>query len=212
VTAILDQQRILVVDDFLDAPTCRQVNTELRFTWWQPSTVANRNALGDVVTFRSRKRTSWSAQQEYFSAQLIELLDDIERRVSESYRLDRAFLEPWQAVRYEIGGQFDLHHDAGLFADEEAGERVTTVLIYLHSPVEGGGTQFPDLGHTTGARAGRLMLWRNLTPDGHIDERMRHRALPLLSGQKAILTTWERQRSTNRRTTPSLEVAHGSRR
>jgi prolyl 4-hydroxylase len=196
---------LVVVDDFLDAATCRQLNAELEFTWWQRSTVVNRNRSGTVVSFRSRTRTSWSAQEEYFSAELVELLGAIEGRMCAAYDLRRPCLEPWQAIRYDPGGHFDLHHDGGLFGADVGGERRTTVLLYLQTPEAGGETEFPDLGRTVTACAGRLVLWRNLTADGDIDQRLRHRALPVLAGHKAVLTTWERQHSTNRAITPTTK-------
>lgn len=189
----LDAQRLLVVDDFLDAAQCRALNRELEFTWWQPSRVVNRNVFGEIVSFRSRRRASWSAQQEYFPVELGALLDGIALRIESAYGLDRTHFEPWQAIRYGPGEHFEVHHDGGLFGDDDAGERQTTVLLYVQTPDAGGATDFTDLGRTVAARAGRLVLWRNLTDDGCLDERMRHQALPVLAGRKTVLTTWERQ-------------------
>lgn len=183
-----------MVDGFLNDGTCRQIAFELGFAWWQDSVVINRDRRGDVVSFRSRSRNSLTAQEEYFPAELMELLATIEARLYERHALDPLRLERWQATRYSKGGHFSLHHDGGLFADEPAGERRTTVLIYLSTPTRGGETEFPDLGLAVAARAGRLVLWDNLDVDGRPDQRLRHRATPVLSGHKTVLTTWERER------------------
>ena len=146
-----------------------RISAELEFTWWQRSTVVNRDRSGKIVSFHSRTRSSWSAQEEYFPAELVELLGEIELRVCASFGLRGPCFEPWQAIRYDLGGHFDLHHDGGLFGEDVGGERRTTVLLYLETPDAGGEIEFPDLGRTVAAHAGRLMLWRNLTADGDIE-------------------------------------------
>ncbi len=185
---------LCVVDDFLDEATAMQIATELGFAWWQESRVINRDGLGDVVTFRSTSRHSETAQQEFFPEELHDLLATIEHRLLDEHALDPSRLEWWQAVRYPSGGHFDLHHDGGLFGHEPAGERRRTVLIYLSTPTEGGETVFPHLGRIVEARAGRLVFWDNLDADGVPDTRLQHRAMPVLSGHKTVLTTWERER------------------
>jgi hypothetical protein len=62
----------------------------------------------------------------------------------------------------------------------------------VHSPDEGGSTWFPDLHLAVAARAGRLLAWQNLTPDGSPDPAMDHVARPVRKGHKIALTTWAR--------------------
>ncbi len=183
-----------VVDGFIDAATCLQLRRELEFTWWSTSTVVNRDPLGGMVDFVSRTRLSQTARQRFFSDQMAPVVADIQNRVCERFALDSRRLEEWQALRYPVGGHFDEHHDGGLFAFESAGDRMTTVLLYLESPDLGGETVFSQLGLVVEPLEGRLLVWRNLTPDGRLDPAVRHRAAPVRRGRKVVLTTWERER------------------
>jgi prolyl 4-hydroxylase len=185
---------VRVVDGFLDDAECAGIRAELSFAWWRDSVVINQDRLGDIIAFRSGSRQSSTAHQDYFPDQLRPVLAELEDRICDAESLDRINLESWQAIRYPVGGHFDLHHDGGLFGHEPAGERRTTVLIYLDTPAEGGETEFPDLDLVVQSRAGRMVTWDNLRPDGTIDRRLRHRARPVLAGHKTVLTTWERER------------------
>jgi prolyl 4-hydroxylase len=185
---------LTVVDGFVDSDTCGQLRRELEFTWWRSSTVVNRDPSGGMVSFVSASRTSRTAMQRYFSDEMSPLLAAIQDRACELFALDPCRLEEWQALHYTAGGHFDEHHDGGLFATEPAGDRRTTVLLYLDSPVRGGQTVFPRLGCAVQPIEGRLVVWHNLTEDGRPDSLMRHRAEPVLEGQKLVLTTWERER------------------
>jgi hypothetical protein len=196
-----------IVDGFLDQSTCARVRAELEFAWWRDSTVVQQDRLGDVLAFHSKSRQSATAHQDYFPEQLGPALEGIEHRLCAREALDRANFEPWQAIRYPIGGHFDLHHDGGVFGREPAGERRTTVLIYLSTPTEGGETEFPDLDLVVEARTGRLVTWNNLGPDGTVDLRLQHRARPVVSGEKWVLTTWERERPV--RSIPVLSTTRG---
>ena len=108
--------------------------------------------------------------------------------------IDVARLEQWQALRYGYRTGFRRHHDAGLFASEPAGERTTTLLLYLHAPAVGGSTWFPNLHLSVEPRPGRLLAWHNLTPEGKPDPVMEHVARPVRKGRKVALTTWVRER------------------
>src|SRR3954466_7944925 len=87
--------------------------------------------------------------------------------------------EAWQATRYRPGGRFEPHFDAGYWGGDPAGEREWTALLYLDAPRRGGGTRFTELDLSIEPRAGRLVLWRNLLPDGTPDPRMKHAGEPV---------------------------------
>lgn len=182
------------VDGFLDHPTCSRLADELDFALWRPSTVVSRSPRGDLVIITSRRRHSRTAEQEWFGPEVRQEIHRLEGRACRRLGLRRAHLEPWQAVRYGHRDRFEVHHDSGLFADDPAGERVLTLLLYLQTPAEGGSTVFPELGLRIAAVAGRLVAWRNLLPDGTPNPAMRHAASPVRKGAKTILTTWARQR------------------
>ena len=102
-------------------------------------------------------------------------------------------LEPWQATKYQIGGKFDYHLDAGYWTKHPAGERILTFLIYLTTPQKGGGTRFRALDLYVEANAGRLLVWNNLFSDGNCNHMMIPSFTPLEKGEKITLVSWRRE-------------------
>jgi prolyl 4-hydroxylase len=118
----------------------------------------------------------------------------VEDQLARSFELDVADLEWWQATRYPVGGMLGYHLDSGYWDDHYAGDRVATFLLYLTTPLEGGGTHFRALDVLVEAQAGRLLAWNNLFPDGRPNHSMIHAGTPVMAGDKVTLVTWQRQR------------------
>lgn len=190
----LDRERISWRDDVLTADECREIVDELDYALWRRSTVLSAARNGRVRTHLSGGRTSESTTQFWFTDELQARLSAIEAAICCALGVEVARLEQWQALRYSYRTGFQRHHDAGLFASEPAGERTTTLLLYLHAPGAGGSTWFPNLHLSVAPRPGRLLAWRNLTPDGRPDPAMEHVARPVRKGRKVALTTWVRER------------------
>ncbi|MGY2026014.1 prolyl hydroxylase family protein [Nocardia gipuzkoensis] len=190
----LERNGILLADHYLGDRQIKTILKELEFAWWRRSSVVQRHGSGDLQVFESANRTSEGTDQRWFGPTLTQHVGRIEARLCRDFGLSRSLLEPWQAVRYHTGEHFGLHHDAGLFASETGGERVLSFVLCLKAPREGGATYFPDLDRLVDTRAGRLIVWNNLLPDGSVDPTKRHAATPAHRGRKVILTTWSRQR------------------
>lgn len=190
----VERSGIAWVEGYLDNREAEAVADGLKSVFWRRSEVVRRGVGGDLESFSSDTRTSEGAAQRWFSPKLKKRVDVIQARLCQDFGIDPAFLEPWQAIRYHPGARFGIHHDAGLFGDEAGGERVLTFLLCLKAPSEGGATYFPDLNLLVDAVVGRLLVWKNLLPDGSIDATKRHAATPPYSGRKIVLTTWARQR------------------
>lgn len=190
----LSERGLALADDFVGSEICSEMVEELEFAFWRPSSVVSRTLDGSLRDHRSPARVSETTTQEWFTSPLRAKLRALERRIAR--QLDRPLdrYEPWQAVRYRRGGRFNFHHDAGYWADELAGERELTVLLYLQAPDQGGGTRFRELGVEVPARAGRLVVWNNLLADGTCNPHMIHAGSPVRKGRKCILVTWIRQR------------------
>lgn len=184
---------VLIVDGYLDADRSSRIVSELDYVLWQRSEVVRSSPDGGLVTFHSDERTSRSAAQKWFSGELMLYLTELERRLSAEFGPPPSYLEEWLAVQYTPGGRFGLHTDGGVFAAEPAGERVLTFLLYVQSPDAGGETYFPRLNRLVEPVGGRLVVWRNLLPDGTVDGRFLHAATPVRAGTKTVLTTWSRQ-------------------
>jgi len=111
--------------------------------------------------------------------------------------------EVYYLIRYEEGQQYLPHND--FFAHDgsgerfigKAGQRIATVLTYLHSPDEGGETVFPNADGgplQVKANAGDAVLFWSMTPDGHEDTKSLHGGNPVKRGTKWAITKWIRQR------------------
>jgi prolyl 4-hydroxylase len=185
---------VFLIDHFLSQEECDLILEELRFAIWRPSLTYMLQQDGTRRDVLSPYRVSKTAQQKWFSDELQPMVAKIERRFEEMFGLEKANLEYWQGTDYPMGGSFYYHLDSGYWEDHYAGDRILTLLLYLTTPVEGGGTHFRALDRTVEARTGRLLVWNNLFPNGKCNYRMIHSSVPLVEGRKTTLITWLRQK------------------
>lgn len=183
------------MDGFLSPRTCASILEDLEIAFWKPSTVLIKERNGELLSTQSQNRVSHTAHEEWFTPELKRTLRTIEKRLFTLFRFKTARYEPWQATRYWHGDKFDYHFDAGYWYNEPAGERERTVLIYLNTTRRGGATRFKELDLEVAARAGRLLTWNNLLPDGTRNPQMLHASVPVQQGSKTVLITWIRQRN-----------------
>jgi prolyl 4-hydroxylase len=167
---------------------------ELTGAYWQPSLTYQKQHDGSYLNVLTDFRISETAHEDWFTDELKSILRNIELQLQKLYGVAPSHLEQWQATDYCRGGKFDYHLDAGYWGNHYAGERLHTFLLYLNTPQKGGGTHFRAVDVHVPAKAGRLLVWNNLFPDGECDCRMIHSATPLVRGKKTTLVTWERQK------------------
>jgi hypothetical protein len=204
--AALEAGTVLILDDFVSVMSCRLILEELDFAFWSPSTVVTQRRDGSPMSRLSAARVSETTGEQWFSSQLLREIRQVESRLCRRLQVRPNHLERWQATRYRRGGKFEAHFDGGgLFQREAAGDREVSVLVYLNTPAAGGHTTFPELGLDLEPRAGTVVAWKNLAPDGTVDPRSKHLARPVRTGHKVVLTTWSRQQPV--RTSPAdMEV------
>lgn len=192
------------IDGFLSPRACEAILGELDHCFWWPSTVVSQQLSGEYRSHRSPKRVSQTTTATWFSSPLRREIRALDRRIARMFGDDPDSFEGWQATRYARGERFDDHYDIGHCRDEPQGERKATLVLYLHAPHAGGATRFRDLDLEVAAKAGRLLYFRNLLPDGSEDLRMLHSSLPVRRGRKVTLVNWVRERAarTSRETTP----------
>uniref|UniRef100_A0A486XPG3 Similar to eukaryotic Peptidyl prolyl 4-hydroxylase, alpha subunit n=1 Tax=Rheinheimera sp. BAL341 TaxID=1708203 RepID=A0A486XPG3_9GAMM len=77
------------------------------------------------------------------------------------------------------------------------GQRQLTVLAYLNTVTAGGETSFPKLGIKVQARAGDLLMFRNIDAAGKVLQASYHAGEPVLAGDKWLLSKWVRQGVTD---------------
>ena len=109
--------------------------------------------------------------------------------------------EAMQGQRYIPGDHYEAHYDF-IRTDrphwkEQArlgGQRTWTTMVYLNQPLSGGQTRFPAIDQMITPEAGLLIAWQNLAPDGTPNCASLHEALPVLMGEKYVVTQWFRER------------------
>ncbi|WP_051315224.1 2OG-Fe(II) oxygenase [Algoriphagus terrigena] len=184
---------INIFDNFLTVEECDFVLRELEFSHWRHSHLINRGTKGEEQAFKSNRRVSETANQEWFTDELDLFIRDIECRLQQIIPFNVSHLEYWQGTRYPIGGKLDHHLDSGYWTSHYAGERKFTFLIYLTTPTGGGSTYFRALDRHVNAVAGRLLIWDNLFEDGSPNHKTIHCGSTLEAGSKITLVTWLRQ-------------------
>lgn len=121
-------------------------------------------------------------------------------------------IEKTTVQTYAQEGHFTYHYDA--FPDDIAaeinGNRISTLMLYLEAPSDGGGTIFPRLevdvdtsdkcdmincdsranGTTFTPVVGNGLFWMNLHGDRRLHHDTWHAGLPVISGVKTIVNIW----------------------
>ncbi|KXZ50174.1 hypothetical protein GPECTOR_17g810 [Gonium pectorale] len=114
-----------------------------------------------------------------------------------------------QVLRYEKTQRYDPHHDFFSFegADDNGGNRMATVLMYLATPEEGGETVFPKVpvpawqtrdnfsecamkGMAVKPVKGDAVLFWSIRPDGRFEPGSLHGSCPVIRGVKWSATKW----------------------
>ena len=127
-----------------------------------------------------------------------ELIARIERRLAQLTRWPVENGEGLQILHYQSGAEYKPHYD--YFDPDEpgtptilkrGGQRVATIIMYLHEPEAGGGTVFPDVKLTVAPKKGNAVFFSYDSP--HPATKSLHGGMPVIKGQKWIATKWLRE-------------------
>mmetsp|Transcript_1878 Transcript_1878/g.2491 ORF Transcript_1878/g.2491 Transcript_1878/m.2491 type:complete len:129 (-) Transcript_1878:1634-2020(-) len=100
--------------------------------------------------------------------------------------------DSFQLLKYEAGQYYKVHHDMSPERGvKEGGHRILTIFLYL-SDVEGGETEFPELGLKVTPKAGRAVMWPSVTNEDPSSQDLRtvHSSLAVLKGVKYGANIW----------------------
>lgn len=127
------------------------------------------------------------------------LLRTIEARLARLLQWPARNCEPLQVLHYPPGTQYEPHYDYFDPAEpgtpamlQRGGQRLATLVMYLNTPPQGGGTVFPDLGLEVAPRQGNAVFFRYDQP--RPSTRTLHGGAPVLAGEKWVATQWLRER------------------
>ena len=106
-----------------------------------------------------------------------------------------------QIVRYEKGGKFDAHFDPCVKGESickqmnrDAGQRRSTLLVYLNDVSDGGETEFVNIGVKVKPEKGKAILFWSTDENENVIPESKHRGNELKSGEKWIATIWSHSR------------------
>ena len=192
-TVLVGQQPPLVVfDGFLSDEECRAL-IELA------APRMSRSLTVDVQTGGEETHLSRTSQGMFFERGESELVSRIEARIAHLLGWPVQNGEGLQVLRYGPGAEYLPHFD---YFDPAApgtpailqrgGQRVATLVMYLHEPEAGGATVFPDAALSVSPKRGSAVFFSYSQP--HPDSLTLHAGAPVLSGEKWIATKWLRER------------------
>jgi prolyl 4-hydroxylase len=181
---------LYLVEKFLSDEECDKIiNDSIHLL--HPSTITHPTPDKDF-------RTSYTADLRETETPFI---IDINKRICNFLSIGYRFGEPTQLQHYAVGQQFKDHTDFfEPYSDDyykfgkKAGNRTWTFMIYLNHVQEGGGTHFVKLDKMVKPTKGLAVVWNNQYKDGKFNYDTLHAGLPVIRGEKYIITKWFREK------------------
>lgn len=186
---ISESPRMFIIPDFLSEEECDYV-----ISYAKPE--MNRSTIFDERTNQRKidpARTSTSMRCADLHGD--EIIQQIEKKISEITSIPESQGENIQVAHYAIGAQYRPHYDYfQKTSTQEGGQRIATFLIYLNTPTKGGETKFPRANISIKPIKGSALFFYNVNPEGFVDHLSLHAGTPVIEGEKWIMTRWFRER------------------
>lgn len=187
----IEHPRVVVFSGLLSEVECEALIADAQSRMQQSLTVDPQT--GAAVSHAARVSEGMFFQRE--ETPLIALL---EKRIEALLHWPASRGEGLQILRYGVGGEYRPHHDyfdpsqPGTATHlERGGQRVGTLILYLHTPEAGGATSFPESGLKVAAQRGHAVFFSYGAPDP--ETLSLHAGDPVIRGVKWIATKWLRQ-------------------
>ncbi|MBX7501591.1 2OG-Fe(II) oxygenase [Qipengyuania sp. YG27] len=152
------------------------------------------------VLFSERSSPRGRTSSTHFFSEEMPETRALADRIAAMTGIDRVHAEPLQGQRYFVGEEYRHHRDHFRLdrphwqvERNRGGQRSWTAMVYLNEVGEGGETEFPELDLRIVPEPGMLVLWDNMDRKGQPNRATRHAALPVLAGEKYVVTQWYRQ-------------------
>jgi prolyl 4-hydroxylase len=192
---------VLAIDNYLTPEQCHEVQEVVEVP---PSTITNHQQQEEAVQVNSAtfsplatsKRTSTSWFCHY--AQVPTML----AKMNHMLGIPLELMEEPQIVRYKTGQEFSWHYDEVPAAQlSNGGQRLATLLVYLNTVQNGGGSIFRDLEDRDGNPLtmrpvqGSALLFFPADANGIPDDRTLHKGeVVTLDDEKWIIQMWIHER------------------
>ena len=188
-----EKVQLFTIDDFLHPSECL----------WLISAIEHKLQPSEL-TIEGRSNTFRTSQTSHLNLDPIEaeMRMHIENRISMLLGIPPAYGEQTQGQKYTLGQEFKAHTDTFEPGSEEfntfahdLGQRTWTCMIYLNDTPKGGKTRFTKLDIAFSPKMGQALIWNNLKEDGTPNPYTTHHGMPVLAGEKYIITKWFRENS-----------------
>jgi len=190
---VIESPRVVLFGNLLSDEECDLLVSLSRDKLQRSSVVNASTGAYDIHPHRTSSGT-------YFKRGENELLQRIERRISELVDWPVEHGEPIQVLLYEPGGEYKPHYDyfdpahpGNQEVLAQGGQRIATLIMYLNNVSRGGSTVFPEIGLDVLPRKGHAVYFAYCDDAGALDVRTLHGGSPVGSGEKWIATRWLRQ-------------------
>ena len=130
------------------------------------------------------------------------IVANIDKKISDELGVPLTHAEPTQGQLYEEGQQFKHHNDFfwGSAVNNyclSSGQRKYTFMVYLNDVEEGGETDFYYLNTKITPTKGTALVWKNAERLGQENTASLHAGLPVIKGEKMVITKWFRENEYN---------------
>jgi prolyl 4-hydroxylase len=184
--------RVVVFGDFLSAEECDALVAAAGPRMSRSETVVNATGGSEVHHARTSRGM-------FFGRGESELCERIERRIATLVNWPVENGEGLQVLHYGPGAEYKPHNDYFDPAQPgmttvlaRGGQRVGTVVMYLNTPEQGGGTVFPDVALEVSPIKGNAVFFSY--DRAHAVTRTLHGGSPVVTGEKWVATKWMRER------------------
>jgi prolyl 4-hydroxylase len=151
-----------------------------------------------VETGGNEVNPSRTSQGMFFGRGETTLCQRVEARIAALLNWPVVNGEGLQVLHYRPGAEYKPHHDyfdpaqPGMAAVlQRGGQRVATLVMYLNTPQQGGGTVFPDVSLEVAPIKGNAVFFSYDRP--HALTRTLHGGAPVVAGDKWVATKWLRE-------------------
>ncbi|RMX07761.1 2-oxoglutarate-dependent dioxygenase [Corticibacter populi] len=190
----LQKPRVVVLDGLLDATECAELVSLAKPHMKRSLTVDSRSASGGDELNADR-----TSEGMFFERGQHPVVAALEARIAHLLGWPVENGEGLQVLRYGPGAEYKPHYDyfePGLPSTptllRRGGQRLATMLVYLNTPAQGGGTIFPNAALEVCAQQGMAVFFSYDRPDpGTLSL---HGGSPVISGEKWVATKWLRER------------------
>ena len=191
---ISDNFEILEIYNLLTKDECKEIIESAKYKGLHESGVVN--YLSENGTeINKNSRTSQTCWLDISDNPIIKKIAEYSEKIT---GIPINHQEMMQVAYYKQEGKFIDHYDACTYNDitfcdkmnNNAGQRRATLLLYLNDDFQGGQTEFVQLKLSIKPQVGKAILFWNVDQDEKLIIKSKHKAKPVISGEKWICTIW----------------------